>query len=301
MVTLPPQYRGRRGAAILALTVLVTSAACATRQPLSLAERTDGREIVLAVVSWNVHVGRGDLPSFVDDLTRGALTGRPVNEFVLMLQETIEDGPHDALAFARARGLHAHFVPVRVSDEGVSGNAILSTRPLRNPREIVLPRIRRVRKAVMAEITVGGQDLFAVNAHLENRVGWLRGVIFSDNARKEQTDALLEVLPPGPGVLGGDLNTWLGPSEPAWRSLVSRFADTPLEPLRPTFRDRLILDHVFFDLPPGWTGATEVVPHRYGSDHHPVLGVIARGVDGVVCGRTAQCVIACSSTSMPSA
>jgi endonuclease/exonuclease/phosphatase family metal-dependent hydrolase len=181
------------------------------------------------------------------------------------------------------------------------GNAILSTRPLRNPREIVLPRIRRIRKAVMAEITVDGETLFAVNAHLENRVGWLRGVIFSDNARKEQTDALLEVLPPGPGVLGGDLNTWLGPSEPAWRSLVSRFADTPPEPLRPTFRDRLILDHVFFDLPPGWTGVREVVPHRYGSDHHPVLGVIVRAVDGAVGGRAAQCVITCSITSIPSA
>jgi hypothetical protein len=145
VVKAAPQHRGRRAAAIVFLTALATSAACAARQPLSLAERTNGRAIVLAVVSWNVNVGRGDLPAFVDDLTRGAITGRPVDEFVLMLQETIEDGPHDVVAFARARGLHAHFVPVRVSDEGVSGNAILSTRPLRNPREIVLPRIRRIR------------------------------------------------------------------------------------------------------------------------------------------------------------
>ena len=256
---------------------LATWTGCAARAPLPLSERLESRELVLAVVSWNVNVGRGDLPALVDDLRRGALTGRPIGDFVVMLQETIEDGPHDVMAFARARGLHAYFVPVRVTGGRVSGNAILSTRPLQDPREIVLPRIRRVRKAVMATVRVAGHELFAVNAHLENRVGWLRGVIFSDNARKRQADALLQSLPQGPGVLGGDLNTWLGPSEPAWRALLRRFDDTPSEHLKPTFRDRLVLDHVFFDLPDGWSAAHEVVQHRYGSDHHPVLGVIARG------------------------
>jgi endonuclease/exonuclease/phosphatase family metal-dependent hydrolase len=256
-------------------TALAASTACAARQPLSLAERTDGHDVVLAVVSWNVHVGRGDLPTFVDDLTRGALTGRPVDDFVVMLQETIEDGSHDVMTFARDRGLHAFFTPVHVSGEGVSGNAILSTRPLRNPREIVLPRIRRVRKAVVAEIGVGGREIFAVNAHLENRIGWLR-LFSSDGARRRQTDALLDALPAGPGILGGDLNTWMGPTEPALRSLLNRFQDTPTQRLQPTFRDRLVLDHLFFDLPEGWSAAHEVVRHRYGSDHHPVLGVIAR-------------------------
>jgi hypothetical protein len=69
VVKAAPQHRGRRAAAIVFLTALATSAACAARQPLSLAERTNGRAIVLAVVSWNVNVGRGDLPAFVDDLT----------------------------------------------------------------------------------------------------------------------------------------------------------------------------------------------------------------------------------------
>jgi endonuclease/exonuclease/phosphatase (EEP) superfamily protein YafD len=79
------------------------------------------------------------------------------------------------------------------------------------------------------------------------------------------------------------MNTMLGPAEPAWQVLSKRFPDTPADRPRPTFRDRLVLDHLFFDLPDGWTVTRRVVPERYGSDHHPVIGVVT----GVVTeGRT---------------
>jgi endonuclease/exonuclease/phosphatase (EEP) superfamily protein YafD len=56
--------------------------------------------------------------------------------------------------------------------------------------------------------------------------------------------------------------------------LAIRFSDTPAGPSKPTFRDRLVLDHLFFDLPEGWTATRQVLPNRYGSDHHPVLGLV---------------------------
>jgi len=35
-----------------------------------------------------------------------------------------------------------------------------------------------------------------------------------------------------------------------------------------------VLDHLFLDLPDGWTATRRVIEDRYGSDHHPVLGMI---------------------------
>jgi endonuclease/exonuclease/phosphatase family metal-dependent hydrolase len=115
-----------------------------------------------------------------------------------------------------------------------------------------------------------------VSTHFENRLSWLRGGIFGDRARGRQAEALLRALPDGPGILGGDINTLLGPAEPAWRLLAMRFPDTPTHDADPTFRERLTLDHVFFDLPDGWTSSRRVIEDRYRSDHHPVLGMVFR-------------------------
>ena len=70
------------------------------------------------------------------------------------------------------------------------------------------------------------------------------------------------------------MNTMLGAAEPAWRVFSERFPDTPADRPRPTFRDRLVLDHLFFDLPDGWAVTRRVVAERYGSDHHPVIGIV---------------------------
>jgi endonuclease/exonuclease/phosphatase (EEP) superfamily protein YafD len=82
-------------------------------------------------------------------------------------------------------------------------------------------------------------------------------------------------LPAGPGIAGGDLNTWLGPDEPALKVFATRFPDTPTARLQPTVRDRLVLDHLFFDVPDGWQVSRTSLRDYYGSDHRPVVGIIS--------------------------
>ena len=256
--------------------LLAASSACAAHAPPPAEARQGPPD--LAVISWNVHAGEGDLPRLVDDLTQGRVSGAPVGHVVILLQETIAGGEHDVTTFARERQWWSYFAPVRESDRGTSGNAVLTTEPPLAASTVVLPRIRRVRKAVTATFEVAGERLFVANAHLENRLSWLKGGFFAEGARLRQTEALLEALPAGPGIVGGDFNTVLGPGEPAWRMLKTHFNDAPAGTLTPTFRDRLVLDHLFFRLPEGWTATQQVLRSRYGSDHHPVLGLVyARG------------------------
>ncbi len=218
----------------------------------------------LAVVTWNLHAGRGDLARLRYDLASGSLTGAVPIDYVLLLQEVVR--PVDA------QGLSVFFAPVR----GDSGNAILSTRPLIQPRVIALERERQPRSAIAATLRLDAASLFIVDVHMENRLAWWRA-LFSDTARGEQASALLRELPAGDGILGGDLNTWLGPNEPAWRAMLRRFPDTPRDPPQPTFHDRLVLDHLFFDLLPGWSVTRRVLKDTYGSDHHPVIATVKAG------------------------
>ena len=58
----------------------------------------------VAVVSWNTHVGGGDVAALVRRLRRGDLTGgAPVADFVLLLQEVYRRGP--AVPDARTGGV----------------------------------------------------------------------------------------------------------------------------------------------------------------------------------------------------
>jgi endonuclease/exonuclease/phosphatase family metal-dependent hydrolase len=173
-----------------------------------------------------------------------------------------------------AHKLSSFHVPVFVGSSR-RGNAILSSRPLVDPHALDLPEERQHRVAAAARIELHGQTMFLVSAHLENRLDLLRGGPFGDRARGRQADALVDALPAdASGIVGGDMNTMLGLDEPALRRLRERFVDTPREPSRPTFRGRLVLDHLFFDLPAGWRATRDVVSDRYGSDHHPVIGVV---------------------------
>jgi len=208
-----------------------------------------------------MHAGRGDLARLRYELASGVLTGGVPSDYVLLLQEAVQPIDADGSSF--------FFAPVR----GQSGNAVLSTRPLLNPRIITLTRERQPRSAIAATIRLDSATLFLVDVHMENRLGWWKA-LFSDSARGEQASALLRELPSGEGILGGDLNTWLGPNEPAWRAMLQRFPDTPRDPPQPTFHGRLVLDHLFFDLPTGWRVTRRVLKDAYGSDHHPVVAVI---------------------------
>lgn len=262
--------------AALVVVALLTSASCGRTLGETLPAVTPHPPL-LAVVTWNMNAGRGDLPRLVTDLAEGRLTGTPASDYLVFLQEAVEGGPHYVPAFARERGLSGFYIPVHDHGDHIRGNAILSTRPLLNARGIPLPQERQPRAAAAAAVRIAGEQLFVVSAHLENRVSWLKAGLLSDDARGRQADALLRSLPAnGHGVVGGDMNTWMGLGEPAWRTLAERFTDTPAALPTATFRYRLVLDHLFFDLPAGWQAASRVVPDSYGSDHHPVVGVITR-------------------------
>ena len=231
-----------------------------------------------------MHAGRGDLARLRYDVASGILTDGVPADYVLLLQEDIEPsdplgsarGRHGALDVASTNSLSAFFAPVRGDERRMSGNAILSTRPLLDPHSVALEQERQPRSAVAATIRLDAGNLFVVNVHMENRLAWWR-LLFSDTARRKQATALLRELPEGDGILGGDLNTWMGPGEAAWRLMLRRFPDTPRDPLQPTFHDRLVLDHLFFDLPDGWTATRRVLKDAYGSDHHPVVATVTAG------------------------
>jgi endonuclease/exonuclease/phosphatase family metal-dependent hydrolase len=230
--------------------------------------------IDLAIVTWNMHIGTGDLPRLVDDLSAGRLTPAVPANYLLLLQEVADAGDHDPAVVARDRQLSFVFEPLRLRRGRMVGNAILSTLPLSNARLFELPRERMRRGAIIASIVVGGRELFVTDVHLENRVSLWRGLLFSDGPRARQARALVDALPAGHGIAGGDLNTWLGPEEPALKTFAARFPDTPTDLLEPTVRDRLRLDYLFFDVPDGWQVRRWSLRDYYGSDHRPVVGVV---------------------------
>lgn len=271
-ITPASRTRGVRAAVI---AILLIGTACV--RPHIVAPSAAQGPIALAVATWNMHAGKGDLVRFVDDLASGRLTRVVPSDYVVMLQEDVERDNEPLGAVAAKRHLFAFFLPLRREHGAVSGNAMLSTQPFDQPRIISLPRQRQPRASAAANITIAGERLFIATVHLENRLAWWK-VLFSDTARGRQARALLQELPATQhGVLGGDLNTWFGPVEPAWREMVQRFPETRFDSLQPTFHGRLVLDHLLFDLPDGWTVSQRVVQQRYGSDHHPVVAVVSAG------------------------
>lgn len=219
-----------------------------------------------------MHRTSGDLPRLVDDLASGRLTGTPPVNYLLLVQEAPPRGPHAPAVVAMAHALELAYQQLR-TDKG-SGNGILSTLPLGQVRLIDLPRERMRRGAVISSVTVDGTRLFVVCVHLENRVSVARGLLFSDGPRARQANSLLGQVPTGHGMLGGDLNIWLGLEEPAFTAFAARFPDSGNGRPEPTVMNRLPLDHLFFDLPDGWRVERRVLPSNYDSDHRPVLATI---------------------------
>ena len=244
------------------LVIVGLLSSCAKTAPPQPVSTVPG---LLTILTWNMHGGRGDLRRLIADLETGRLTGAPPRDYILLLQEFVD---REGAVGSTSRALTLFASPVR----GASSNAIIATTRLEDARTVDLPRERQPRAAVAATVRVGSETLFVVSTHLENRLGWLRG-LFGDRARGRQAEALLQALPQGHGIVGGDFNTMLGRNEPAWRAMLGRFPDGP-DRSEPTFRDRLVLDHLFFDLPDGWVVMRRVIGDQYGSDHHPVLAEI---------------------------
>lgn len=162
------------------------------------------------------------------------------------------------------------------------GNAILSTLPLSDLEAVELPLERQRRVALLATVRLGADaaPVRLVNVHLETISARLPDTRSTGVGRRDQMRALLRTVRLGAAaVLAGDLNTWAHEaSEPVIHDLVREhgFAFTPLPPAEPTFVALFglftrQLDYVFLRLPQGWTGRSARIPHRYGSDHHPLL------------------------------
>lgn len=265
----------------------------------------------LAILTWNARVGGGDLPRLVQDLRGGVLTGgRPVEHFVLLVQEAFRTGPSvpgmprdprvvpkriapgtqgaprvDIVSTAGRLGLALYYVPSMRNGRGDTpatredrGNAILSTLPLSDLQAFELPFERQRRVVIAARVTgtrPSGEPwaVRVVNVHLENRAGASRLWLRSGAARARQAAALVEQLPTDlPLVLGGDLNTWMGSSEPALATIRRAFPAGAETLTGPTFAGGLRLDYLFDRIPPGWSMRQQLVSDRFASDHHPILG-----------------------------
>jgi len=260
-----------------------------------------------AVVSWNTHVGAGDLDALIADLRAGKLTSRPVTHFILLLQEAYRAGDAvptlDAVEWASAvlgagprhsrveavraaerLGLSTIYVPsMRNGRPGTTaedrGNAILTTARLTDVRAIELPLERQRRVALAATVMVKAGDapatpLRVVCTHFTNMVMhhvW----VLSESGRLRQARALAQVLPTeGPMILGGDLNTWFGYRDAAYRELAARLPSrAAVDDRRATFGP-MRLDHLLFRLPDGWRGEIRRADQKYGSDHYPLVALI---------------------------
>ena len=215
----------------------------------------------LAVISWNTHVGGGDVAGLVRDLRKGEFTdGQPVDHFVLLLQEVHREGAgvprnpnasaprrivgsppkgprRDIVATAKELGLNLYYVPSMANGLSTGdvtpedrGNAILTTLPLTDLGAIELPY--EIQRRVVATAGVTGRSstgepwqLRVMSVHLDHRSRNGRVWQSFGAGRARQARALVAALDTSHAtVLGGDLNTWsLGPLEGAIGILQNHF------------------------------------------------------------------------------
>jgi endonuclease/exonuclease/phosphatase family metal-dependent hydrolase len=251
----------------------------------------------ITFVSWNVHVGSGDIRAFVKDLTNGDHTDRrPVHHYVLMLQEAVRThgvppfaegaagaaripahapaDPIDIVKIGSELGLSLIYVPSMRNASSAGdpaedrGSAILSTLPLSEPIAVELPGERQRRVVIIAK---AGSTSVAV-VHLDALGGRQRLRLFWTTwMRDVQVRATASALPAGPLVVGADLNTWHGRDELAARFLEQLFRATPLSIDRQGLGLR-VLDYMFFRAAPNQRAHYRQVERRYGSDHRPLVG-----------------------------
>ena len=266
----------------------------------------------LAVLTWNAHLAEGRLDELIARLRDGSLTGgRPVQRFVLLLQELFRRGSDvpvfaldsrsahairardprapDARDRAAALGLSMLYVPSMRNGADLledRGNAIVSTEPLSEPFALELPleRQRRVVIGATVHVTVSGvvMPLQLVNVHFEPLSSPATLWVFR-NPRQRQIAALLELLrspdferPGAVGtVLGGDFNTIQGGPEEEAYAHARVWSHSLLEEDRRSTHHMGRIDYLFFRLMSGWSGSTMRIDEKFGSDHHPVLGRFA--------------------------
>lgn len=229
----------------------------------------------LAILSWNVWIGRGRLGELITRVRDGAFASLGIERdlpLVALVQEALRadesvpsasnglaarevlsgaGGREDVVEVARRLGLHLRYIPSMRNAGGRSdrGNAILSTLPLLDARGIELPLVLQRRVALTAALTAGTCRLSLISAHLEPRgpVGykWLGAA-----GRAQQIRHLLERLEDDSVILGADLNLGRGRAEPTWRSLAEAGFAFGIPGGLPAWRHtyhalpRLVLDYI---------------------------------------------------------
>jgi endonuclease/exonuclease/phosphatase family metal-dependent hydrolase len=277
--------------------------------PLLIEGRRDTPAIAsLVVVSWNVHVGQGEVDALLDWLDHDANVTRPYG-VVLLLQEAVRGGAavpaavpagmeppgairarsdtQDIATMARRLSLHAAYVPSMRNGRLFApdaqqdrGNAILSTVPLRDVRAIELPFGRQRRVVVTAAVdALNIPRLHVATVHLDpsgNRAAEARAL----------APSLRGLANDGPLVVGGDLNTWLGRREEAFKTIDATLPEeecgrgkTNTWPRRlhvPLGWWRGRLDYLFSNLPAhGIERTCRTLDRQFGSDHNPIVLMIS--------------------------
>jgi endonuclease/exonuclease/phosphatase family metal-dependent hydrolase len=281
------------------------------------ADRAADRLHGLDVLSWNVAIGRGRLDRVLDHLRRGSFGGAamsPERPLVILLQEAYRADPSvpaapgsahhgghapgrpdrlDVVQLARDHRLSLRYSPSMRNGSHPSdrGNAILATAALAGAEALLLPWVRQRRVAVAARLA-GHANLTFVSAHLDThgQPGERRRVPRFGGGRAGQAAALAALLAEETQslVMGADLNSVLGMTDPAVRELVAAgmhparrvgsWRHTLHSPLR------LLLDHVLYRCGRNLIAGAQVLrldeapgdrsPGVFGSDHHPLLARI---------------------------
>lgn len=276
------------------------------------------------VLCWNVAIGRGRLGAVLDRLRTAAadpVGTSPERPLIVLVQEAYrEDGTvpgaaeslhhggrlpvqkrTNIVALAEESGLSLRYSPSMRNGAHSSdrGNAVLATVRLGEAHAFLLPYVRQRRVAVTAKIA-GHPGFTFVSAHLDTH-GRMRAAATARSARSlrfgagraAQARALARILNQVDGsvVLGADLNSIFGITDPAVRELV----DAGMHPARRignwshTFHRplRLLLDHVLYRSADHRIQGVSVVRIDeaegdrsrtvFGSDHHPLLARVQLG------------------------
>lgn len=222
---------------------------------------------VISVASYNVHRCIGT--DGRKDPDRIARVIEELGAELIGLQEVAwvmeADDERNQIAFlVRETGMEAIVGPTMKHEDGVYGNALLTSARILEVREHDLSVAgREPRGAIDARLEIRGLEVRSVVTHLG----------LSARERVEQTRRLVEILPEsgGPVILMGDFNLWASWGRLA-RQLQRRFGRAPAPASYPARRPLLALDRV-------WIAPRErlisVEAHRsplarVASDHLPV-------------------------------